>query len=95
METTSHHMPRPPPTSTTRTAVRTDQSAFEDCTARSLGWSDVGEVRVGKVIYLDVEADSAEEAVSRGEAMCRKLLANPVTEDFNVALAGELSGARA
>jgi len=59
----------------------------------SLGWGDVGDVRVGKVIYLDVGADSADEAVALGEAMCRKLLANPVTEDFTVALAAELSEA--
>jgi phosphoribosylformylglycinamidine synthase len=60
----------------------------------SLGWPDVGDVRVGKVIYLDIEAPSADEALSAGEAMCRKLLANPVTEDFTVSLAGELTGAR-
>jgi phosphoribosylformylglycinamidine synthase len=59
----------------------------------SLGWPDVGDVRVGKVIYLDIEASSADDALAAGEAMCRKLLANPVTEDFTVSLAGELTGA--
>ncbi len=53
----------------------------------SLGWSGVADVRVGKAIYIDVEADSEAEAVAAGEAMCRKLLANPVTEDFDVAIA--------
>jgi len=62
---------------------------------RSLGWPGVADVRVGKVIYMDVEAESPEAAVDAAEAMCRKLLANPVTEDFSVALAGELQGARA
>jgi phosphoribosylformylglycinamidine synthase len=60
----------------------------------SLGWSNVGDVRVGKVIYLDLEARSSDEALAAGEAMCRKLLANPVTEDFAIALAGELAGVR-
>lgn len=53
----------------------------------SLGWDGVAEVRVGKVLYLDVDAASEEEAVEAGEAMCRKFLANPVTEDFRVAVA--------
>jgi phosphoribosylformylglycinamidine synthase subunit PurS len=60
----------------------------------SLGWPGVGDVRVGKVVYLDLDAESAESAVAAAEAMCRKLLANPVTEDFTVVLADELEGAR-
>ncbi|MFQ5536683.1 MAG: phosphoribosylformylglycinamidine synthase subunit PurS [Gemmatimonadota bacterium] len=50
----------------------------------SLGWSEVKEVRVGKVIYMDMDAADAAAAVAAAEAMCRKLLANPVTEDFEV-----------
>jgi phosphoribosylformylglycinamidine synthase len=50
----------------------------------SLGFSGVGDVRVGKVIDLDIEAASASEALEAAEEMCRKLLANPVTEDFTV-----------
>jgi phosphoribosylformylglycinamidine synthase len=53
----------------------------------------VEDVRVGKVIYMDLEAESAESAIAAAEAMCRKLLANPVTEDFAVALADALEGA--
>ena len=51
----------------------------------SLGWDGVEDVRVGKAIYLDIEAESEAAAVEAAEAMCRKLLANPVTEDFDVA----------
>jgi phosphoribosylformylglycinamidine synthase len=61
----------------------------------SLGWAGVQDVRVGKVIYLTLEARSADDAVSAAEAMCRKLLANPVTEDFAVSLSEELQGAHA
>ncbi len=53
------------------------------------------EVRVGKVLYLDLEAESEEAAHETAEAMCRKLLANPVTEDFEVAVKGEMEGASA
>jgi phosphoribosylformylglycinamidine synthase len=59
----------------------------------SLGWDEVGDVRVGKVIYIELDADTAEGAVEAGEAMCRKLLANPVTENFTVSLAEALEGA--
>ena len=59
----------------------------------SLGWEGVEDVRVGKVIYLDLEADSEGSAVTQAEAMCRKLLANPVTEDFAVSLAEQEAGA--
>ena len=50
----------------------------------SLDYAQVREVRVGKVLYLNVEAASAEEAREGAEAMCRQLLANPVTEDFEI-----------
>lgn len=58
----------------------------------SLGWTDVSDARVGKVIYLDIEAATADAALEAAEVMCRKLLANPVTEDFEVSLAGEAEG---
>jgi phosphoribosylformylglycinamidine synthase len=44
----------------------------------------VRDVRVGKVVEVDVEGDSAETANARIREMCAKLLANPVTEDFTV-----------
>jgi phosphoribosylformylglycinamidine synthase PurS subunit len=55
----------------------------------SLGWGSVEEVRVGKVIYIDMEAESEDAATEAATAMCRKILANPVTEDFQVSLAAE------
>lgn len=58
----------------------------------SLGWSEVSDVRVGKAIYVDMEAGGAEAAVAAAEAMCRKILANPVTENYEVALVGQAEG---
>ncbi|MHB1194507.1 MAG: phosphoribosylformylglycinamidine synthase subunit PurS [Longimicrobiales bacterium] len=60
----------------------------------SLGWNEVSDVRVGKAIYVELEAASPEAAVGAAEAMCRKLLANPVTENFEVALLGGSEGVR-
>lgn len=50
-----------------------------------LGFEEVGEVRQGKVIELEV-ADGTDEARIRD--MCEKLLANPVIEDFKIEIAG-------
>jgi len=59
----------------------------------SLGWDGVSDVRVGKAIYIDMDAESADAALEAVGVMCRKLLANPVTEDFEVSLVGEAKDA--
>ena len=49
-----------------------------------LGFTGVGDVRAGKVIELELtEADPAT-ARAQAEEMARKLLANPVIEQFQV-----------
>ena len=54
---------------------------------QSLGYSGAEGVRVGKLIEVVLEAESEEAALQTGELMCRRLLANPVTEDYEVVLA--------
>ena len=54
----------------------------------SLGYAGVESVRVGKLLALELDADDASAARAVAEEMCRKLLANPVTEDFEVTVAG-------
>ncbi|MSR36458.1 MAG: phosphoribosylformylglycinamidine synthase subunit PurS [Gemmatimonadetes bacterium] len=61
---------------------------------QSLGYPGVEDVRVGKAIFLELEADSASAARTRAEEMCRKLLANPVTEDFQIELLAEPTAGR-
>ncbi len=51
---------------------------------RSLEFPGVGDVRVGRLIRIGLAAASAEAARQETERMCRKLLANPVTEDFDI-----------
>ena len=52
-------------------------------TLESLGFTGLGEVRSVKV--FEVETDlPADEAVKSGEEMCRKLLANPVIQNYKV-----------
>lgn len=52
----------------------------------SLSFGSVAGVRVGRLIRLKVGAADREEAHRRADEMCRKLLANPVTEDYAIAL---------
>ncbi len=52
----------------------------------SLGFDGVGEVRQGKVIDLEIHGADQVEARSRVEAMCQKLLANAVIEDYAIEL---------
>ena len=50
----------------------------------ALGFAEASGVRVGKAIELSIEAASPDDARARVRAMCDKLLANPVTEDYLV-----------
>ena len=50
----------------------------------ALGYQGVSGVRVGKRIDLEIEAPTPDEARSRVEEMCRRLLANPVIESYEV-----------
>jgi phosphoribosylformylglycinamidine synthase len=52
----------------------------------NLGLKNVQDVRIGKNITLQVEADSADAAKQVAEEAAKKLLANPVMEYFEVAV---------
>jgi phosphoribosylformylglycinamidine synthase len=51
-----------------------------------LGFPEVKDTRIGKVIEFEIEEMPREEATKRLEAMARQLLANTVIEDFAVEL---------
>lgn len=53
----------------------------------SLELGGVDDVRVGKLIELNLDTDDRDEASKQLEAMCQKLLANPVMEDYRFELA--------
>jgi phosphoribosylformylglycinamidine synthase len=52
----------------------------------SLGFKAVDAVRAGK--YMEIRVDAADNAAAESQVaeMCRKLLANPVIEDFRYEL---------
>lgn len=53
---------------------------------QNLGLSGVEDVRVGKNITLQLNANSADEAKQLAEEASKKLLANPVMEYFEVSV---------
>ena len=55
-----------------------------------LGFSGVNDVRAGKLIELDLAETVSDEDV---EAMCRKLLANTVIENFRIERAANADSA--
>ena len=54
----------------------------------SLGFDSVKEVRIGKYIEIEIDEADPEKAKLRIDEMCKKLLSNPVTENFRIDLAG-------
>src|ERR1700722_704476 len=53
---------------------------------KNLGLHGVNDVRIGKNIALQVEADSADQAKILAEEASRQLLANPVMEYFEISV---------
>jgi phosphoribosylformylglycinamidine synthase len=53
---------------------------------RSLGFSSVDSVRVGKYLEVKVQEEELAQAEEQVSRMCSRLLANPVIEDFRYEL---------
>lgn len=48
----------------------------------NLGFTTVGDVRAGKYIEIRLDEENIEKAKQLTDDMCRKLLANPVIENY-------------
>jgi phosphoribosylformylglycinamidine synthase subunit PurS len=55
---------------------------------RQLGFP-VGDARVGRVVDLELEDADPEQARAALERMCEQLLANPLIESYEIAVAPE------
>ncbi len=62
------------------------QGEAVESSLRQLGFP-VDEARVGRVIDLDVDAATADEARAEIERMCERLLANPLIESYEIEMA--------
>jgi len=53
----------------------------------NLGYEDVTNVRIGKIIEMDFPPGDRDHIHARAAAACDKLLANPVTESYRIEVA--------
>ncbi len=79
-------MPKARITIRLKPAVLDAQGAVVLDALHNLGFHSVEEVHVGKYIELDLKPGAAESEVRR---MCDQLLANPVLEQYAIALGSE------
>ncbi|HHO56922.1 MAG TPA: phosphoribosylformylglycinamidine synthase, purS protein [Thermoplasmatales archaeon] len=49
-----------------------------------LNFSEVTKTKVSKVVEIWLETDDRERAMERVDEMCRRLLANPVINDYTI-----------
>lgn len=54
----------------------------------SIGFQEVESLRIGKYMEVNLDTDDRAEAEVRLKAMCEKLLANTVVEDYRYELEG-------
>jgi len=72
-----------------RNGVLDPQGKAIERSLHTLGYDEVGDVRVGKYLELDIAAPSRAAAELRIREMCDKLLANPVIEDYRFEIENE------
>ena len=70
-------------TITLKSGVLDPQGKAVERSLHSLGFDGVEAVRMGKYLEFKLNALSREEAKGQVQAMCEKLLANPVIEDYH------------
>ena len=63
------------------------QGKAVEAALHGMGWGEAGNVRVGKLIELDLPGEDPAKAKETAEAMCQRLLANPVIESWRVEVA--------
>ncbi len=55
----------------------------------SMGIESIADVHIGKSVEMSVQAYSREEALAFVDDACRKLIANPIMEDFTIDIVQE------
>ena len=71
---------------TLRESVLDPQGNAVQGSLHSLGFDEVGDVRIGKYMELEVKLNDRAAAEKRIKEMCEKLLANTVIEDYRFEL---------
>lgn len=67
-------------------ALLDPQGKAVQASMKNIGIPEVYNVRIGKHITLELEAENKEKAMALTEEACKKLLANPITEFYHYEL---------
>jgi len=68
---------------TLRKSILDPQGKAVEHSIQSMGFSSITDTRIGKFVELKIDTSSEEEARLVTDEICRKLLANPVMEDYS------------
>jgi phosphoribosylformylglycinamidine synthase len=79
---------------TPKAAILDPQGKAIASSLHTMGYEEVADARVGKLIVLRLTASDNARAQSRIEEMCKRLLANEVIEDYRFEVAEEARSAR-
>ena len=66
-----------------RKSILDPQGKAVEHAVASLGVKGISDVRMGKYVELKIDGNSEAEARQATEEVCKKLLANPVMEDYH------------
>ena len=69
-----------------REGVLDTQGNAVEKTLTNLGYKGLDEVRVGRIVRMNMESSSAAEAKKSVESMCEDLLANELVETYKVSV---------
>jgi phosphoribosylformylglycinamidine synthase len=70
---------------TPRRGILDPQGRTVASSLHTLGFDTVRDVHIGRYIVVEIDAADRAAAEQSAREMCDKLLANPVTEDFEIA----------
>jgi phosphoribosylformylglycinamidine synthase len=73
-------------TVTLKNGVLDPQGKATEGALSALGFSGIGQVRQGKVFDLTIDTDDRAKAEADVKAMCDKLLANTVIENYTISI---------
>jgi len=73
-------------TVTYKNGILDPQGKAVEHSLHALGFDSVKEVRIGKYVEVELDESDPEKAKNALNEMCKKLLSNPVTENFRISL---------
>ena len=73
---------------TLRKSILDPQGKIVEHSLVSLGYKNIKNTRIGKYIELNLDVPNEDEAKKITDEVCKKLLSNPVMEDYEFEISG-------